>query len=173
MNKSRAQADISSKGGAQRRRFTRHRADLPLTVTVLRQDGYVRLQGRCHEIAEAGLGGVISTALVAGEVVSLEFSIPDVPQPLILRAVVRHRAGLCTVLNSSGRRLSSAAASWHSPGPCQSSPDGFVANLISLSFSLSSAERTIMHNARCSLGPNRAVTGKKNTELLEEELWPL
>jgi hypothetical protein len=93
MNKSRAQADISSKGGAQRRRFTRHRADLPLTVTVLRPDGYVRLQGRCHEIAEAGLGGVISTALVAGEVVSLEFSIPDVPQPLILRAVVRHRAG--------------------------------------------------------------------------------
>ena len=93
MNKSRAQADISSKGGAQRRRFTRHRADLPLTVTVLRQDGYVRLQGRCHEIAEAGLGGVISTALVAGEVVSLEFSIPDVPEPLVLRAVVRHRAG--------------------------------------------------------------------------------
>ncbi len=40
------------------------------------------------------MGGVISTALVAGEVVSLEFSIPDVPQPLILRAVVRHRAGL-------------------------------------------------------------------------------
>jgi len=94
MSKSRSQTDMSSKRGAQRRRFTRHRTDLPLTVTVLRQDGYVRLQGRCHEIAEAGLGGVISTALVAGEVVSLEFSIPDVPQPLILRAVVRHRAGL-------------------------------------------------------------------------------
>jgi PilZ domain-containing protein len=93
MRKSRSQADMSSKNGAQRRRFTRHRADLPLTVTVLRQDGYVQLQGRCHEIAEAGLGGVISTALVAGEVVSLEFSIPDVPQPLVLRAVVRHRAG--------------------------------------------------------------------------------
>ena len=94
MSKSRSQTDMSSKRGAQRRRFTRHRTDLPLTVTVLRQDGYVRLQGRCHEIAEAGLGGVISTALVAGEVVSLEFSIPDVPQPLVLRAVVRHRAGL-------------------------------------------------------------------------------
>ena len=94
MTKSRSRAAMSSKDGAQRRRFTRHRTDLPLTVTVLRQDGYVRLQGRCHEIAEAGLGGVISTALVAGEVVSLEFSIPDVPQPLVLRAVVRHRAGL-------------------------------------------------------------------------------
>jgi hypothetical protein len=39
------------------------------------------------------LGGVISTALVAGEVVSLEFSLPGGPQPLALRAVVRHRAG--------------------------------------------------------------------------------
>src|SRR5437879_12115605 len=93
MTKSRSQLDTSSKQGRQRRRFTRHRTDLPLTVTVLRQDGYVRLQGRCHEIAEAGLGGVISTALVSGEVVSLEFSIPDMVQPLALRAVVRHRAG--------------------------------------------------------------------------------
>jgi hypothetical protein len=93
MTKSGSQTDMSSKRGAQRRRFPRHRTDLPLTVTVLRQDGYARLQGRCHEIAEAGLGGVISTALVAGEVVSLEFSIPDVPEPLVLRAVVRHRAG--------------------------------------------------------------------------------
>ena len=93
MTKSGSQTHMSSKRGAQRRRFSRHRTDLPLTVTVLRQDGYVQLQGRCHEIAEAGLGGVISTALVAGEVVSLEFSIPDVPEPLVLRAVVRHRAG--------------------------------------------------------------------------------
>ena len=93
MAKSRSRAGMSSKDGAQRRRFPRHRTDLPLTVTVLRQDGYVRLQGRCLEIAEAGLGGVISTALVAGEVISLEFSIPDVPEPLLLRAVVRHRAG--------------------------------------------------------------------------------
>ena len=93
MTKSRSQLDTSSKQGRQRRRFTRHRTDLPLIVTVLRQDGYVRLQGRCHEVAEAGLGGVISTALVSGEVVSLEFSIPDVSRPLVLRAVVRHRAG--------------------------------------------------------------------------------
>jgi hypothetical protein len=93
MAKTRSRAGISSKEGAQRRRFPRHRTDLPLTVTVLRQDGYVQLQGRCHEIAEAGLGGVISTALVAGEVVSLEFSLPGVSQQLVLRAVVRHRAG--------------------------------------------------------------------------------
>ena len=94
MTKSRPQFDMSPLRGKQRRRFTRHRTDLPLTVTVLRQEGYSRLQGRCHEIAEAGLGGVISTALSAGEVVSLEFSIPNMPAPLILRAVVRHRAGL-------------------------------------------------------------------------------
>jgi hypothetical protein len=94
MTESRSHFDTSAKRGRQRRRFTRHRTDLPLTVTVLRQEGYSRLQGRCHEIAEAGLGGVISTALGAGEVVSLEFSITQVPEPLVLRAVVRHRAGL-------------------------------------------------------------------------------
>jgi PilZ domain-containing protein len=94
MTKSRSELDMSAKRGRQRRRFPRHRTDLSLTVTVLRQEGYSRLQGRCHEIAEAGLGGVISTALVAGEVVSLEFSIPDMSEPLVLRAVVRHRAGL-------------------------------------------------------------------------------
>jgi len=94
MTKSRSELDMSAKRGRQRRRFPRHRTDLSLTVTVLRQEGYSRLQGRCHEIAEAGLGGAISTALVAGEVVSLEFSIPDMSEPLVLRAVVRHRAGL-------------------------------------------------------------------------------
>ena len=102
MTKSRNRLDMASKQLKQRRRFPRHRTDLPLTVTVLRQDGYVQLQGRCHEIAEAGLGGVISTALVAGEVVSLEFSIPDVPQPLVLRAVVRHRAGFVHGFESTG-----------------------------------------------------------------------
>src|SRR6476469_9665079 len=57
MTKSRSELDMSAKRGRQRRRFPRHRTDLSLTVTVLRQEGYSRLQGRCHEIAEAGLGG--------------------------------------------------------------------------------------------------------------------
>jgi hypothetical protein len=62
-------------------------------VKVLGNDGYVRIHGRCFEIAEAGLGAVITSELVAGEMITLEFSIPDVPQLFVMRAVVRHRMG--------------------------------------------------------------------------------
>ncbi len=77
----------------RKRRFARYRADLPLTVIVLREEGYVRVQGRVSDLAEGGLGGIIGTELVPGEVVSLEFSIPETPASLLLRAVVRYRAG--------------------------------------------------------------------------------
>jgi hypothetical protein len=62
-------------------------------VKVLGKDGYVRIHGRCFEIAEAGLGAVITSELVAGEMITLEFSIPDVPEVFVMRAVVRHRMG--------------------------------------------------------------------------------
>jgi hypothetical protein len=76
------------------RRFARHRADVPLAATVLAQDGYQRFEGRCSEIAVAGLGAVISTTLVVGEIVSLEICLPSPLQNLKLRAVVRRRNGL-------------------------------------------------------------------------------
>jgi hypothetical protein len=74
------------------RRYARYRTDLPLIVKVLGPGGYVRIHGRCFEIAQAGLGAVTTTELVPGEVVSLEFLIPDGPE-LLVRAVVRHRMG--------------------------------------------------------------------------------
>jgi PilZ domain len=79
--------------GLSNRRFARYRTDLPLIVKVLRQDGYLRIHGRCVELAESGLGAVTTSELVPGEIVTLEFSIPNVPEALILRAVVRHRMG--------------------------------------------------------------------------------
>jgi len=75
------------------RRFARYRTELPVIVRVLGEQGYVRVHGRCFEIAEAGLGAVITSELPAGEMVSLEFSIPNAPEPYVLRAVVRHRMG--------------------------------------------------------------------------------
>ncbi len=75
------------------RRFARYRTDLPLIVKVLGQNGYFRVHGRCFEIAEAGLGAVITSELKAGEMVSLEFSVPNLPEPLGVKAVVRHRMG--------------------------------------------------------------------------------
>ena len=62
-------------------------------VKVLSQDGYIRIHGRCFELAEAGLGAVISSELTVGEMATLDFALPDVPEPISVRAVVRHRMG--------------------------------------------------------------------------------
>jgi len=75
------------------RRFARYRTELPVIVKLLGEDGYVRIHGRCFEIAEAGLGAVITSELAAGEMVTLEFSIPEVAEIFVMRAVVRHRMG--------------------------------------------------------------------------------
>jgi len=75
------------------RRFARYRTELPLIVKVLGQNGYMRVHGRCFEINDSGLGAVVTSEFRPGEMVSLEFSIPDVSDALILRAVVRHRMG--------------------------------------------------------------------------------
>ncbi len=75
------------------RRYARYRTEIPVIVKVLTKDEYVRVHGRCFEIAEAGLGAVITSELVAGEIVTLEFSIPEVAEGFILRSVVRHRMG--------------------------------------------------------------------------------
>ncbi len=75
------------------RRYARYRTEVPLIVKMLGREGYVRIHGRCFEIAEAGLGAVITSELGAGEMVTLEFSIPNVAEPFVMRAVVRHRMG--------------------------------------------------------------------------------
>jgi len=75
------------------RRFARYRTELPVIVRVLGQDGYMRVHGRCFEINDSGLGAVVTSEFRPGEMVSLELSIPDVPDIQVLRAVVRHRMG--------------------------------------------------------------------------------
>jgi PilZ domain len=75
------------------RRYARYRTELPVIVKLLGKDGYVRIHGRCFEIAEAGLGAVITSELAAGEMITLEFSIPDISELFVIRAVVRHRMG--------------------------------------------------------------------------------
>jgi hypothetical protein len=54
------------------RRFDRYRTELPLVVKVLGRHGYVRVHGRCFELAEAGLGVVTTSELAVGEMVSVE-----------------------------------------------------------------------------------------------------
>ena len=75
------------------RHYARYRTELPVIVKILGQDGYVRIHGRCFEIAEAGLGAVITSELSPGEMVTLEFSIPGVSEGFVMKAIVRHRMG--------------------------------------------------------------------------------
>ena len=77
----------------RRRRFPRHRADLPLTVTILRDEGYTTVHGRMNDIAEGGLGVLMASELPAGEVVQLEFTLQPNTEPFRARAVVRYRKG--------------------------------------------------------------------------------
>jgi len=77
----------------RRRRFPRHRADLPLTITILSDEGYTTIHGRMNDIAEGGLGVLMASELPAGEVVQVEFMLPPDAEPFRARAVVRYRKG--------------------------------------------------------------------------------
>lgn len=86
-------ANRSAEHKSSTRRYARYRTELPLIVKVLGQEGYVRVHGRCFEVAENGLGAVITSEFRPGEMVSLELSFPEVPELQVIRAVVRHRMG--------------------------------------------------------------------------------
>ena len=77
----------------RRRRHARYYAQFPVGVTLLGGDGYKRLEAHCKDLSEAGIGILVADELVMGEVASLEFSLPDVPSPWEVRAVLRHRRG--------------------------------------------------------------------------------
>ena len=76
------------------RRYPRYRTDFPLKVTVLRDDGYAELQGRCGDLGEGGFGAVLNAELSPGEVISLDFTLPQGEALLEVRAIVRYRKGL-------------------------------------------------------------------------------
>jgi c-di-GMP-binding flagellar brake protein YcgR len=76
------------------RRHPRYRADIPVKVTVLGDDGYAELQGRCGDLGEGGFGAVLNAELSAGEVISLEFTLPEGDALSEVRAIVRYRKGL-------------------------------------------------------------------------------
>lgn len=78
---------------ASTRRVARYRTEFAVIARVLVADEYVTVAGRCFEIGEMGLGAVIARELPAGEMVSLELSLPQLHQAEPLRAVVRHRMG--------------------------------------------------------------------------------
>ncbi len=54
---------------------------------------YVKIEGRCRDLSEAGIGILLPTELASGEVAGVSFCLPGSSVAWDLRAVVRHRRG--------------------------------------------------------------------------------
>jgi|ERR1700757_190101 PilZ domain len=76
------------------RRYERHRADVPVKASLLRESGYVELGGRCGDLGHGGMGVVLTGEVMKDEVLSVEFRLPTSPENLVVRAIVRYRKGL-------------------------------------------------------------------------------
>ena len=84
---------LKSKQRGWRRRHERYRADFPIKATLLREEGYLEIQGRCSDIGQGGMGTVLTTEVPKGEVLSLQFQLPGCEKELVVSAAVRYRKG--------------------------------------------------------------------------------
>jgi PilZ domain len=76
------------------RRFPRHALDVRVSVHAFRDGESVSFWGRTSELGEDGIGATLTGELQAGEVISMELSLPMAPFPIKFRALVRYRDGL-------------------------------------------------------------------------------
>jgi len=84
----------AAKAQQRLRRFSRHRFDVRIQVSVFREGLTTTCWGRTNELGEDGIGATLSGELQAGEVVSVQFPIPLPPHLIKVRAVVRYSDGL-------------------------------------------------------------------------------
>ena len=84
---------VQESGGA-RRRYARYHLSVPFELAVFRPSSVICLSGQAQEVGEGGLSGLLSGAVLPGERVELSILLPVSPEPLNLRAVVRHHADL-------------------------------------------------------------------------------
>jgi TonB family protein len=77
-----------------RRRYARYHLSVPFELAVFRPSTVMCLSGQAEEVGEGGLRGLLSGAVLPGERVELSIVLPGSPEPLNMRAVVRHHAGL-------------------------------------------------------------------------------
>ena len=75
------------------RRYPRYRSDFAVMTSVFAGTQYQKLEGRCRDLSEAGMGVLLAAELPMGEVVSLNFSLPGSTDNWEIRAVLRHRRG--------------------------------------------------------------------------------
>jgi protein TonB len=78
----------------QRRNSPRHPISVPLDVILLRSGVPENLPGRCTDLSEGGVGGMIAGELSVGQHVAVELRIPKVGVPVRARALVRYQGEL-------------------------------------------------------------------------------
>jgi hypothetical protein len=76
------------------RRYSRHRLDARIQISVFRDGATTSLWGRTSELGQDGVGATLSAELKVGEVVSMEFPIPVPPYFMKVRAIARYCEGL-------------------------------------------------------------------------------
>ena len=76
---------------AAARKAPRYKLSVPAELTVLRSGVPDGIPGRTHEVGEGGLGVVVSSQLLPGEAVRVEFLLPHITTPVRATAVVRYK----------------------------------------------------------------------------------
>ena len=82
---------ITTEPERRHRRFPRYRTNFPVSVELLLEKGYQRLDGQCKDLSIAGIGALLAEELATGEVLALTFSLPVSAVVWHVRTVVRHR----------------------------------------------------------------------------------
>lgn len=79
---------------APRRGSPRYPVNVALDVIVLRFGVPENLPGRCTDLSEGGVGGMVAGELAAGQQVAVELRLPNVGVPVRARALVRYQGRL-------------------------------------------------------------------------------
>src|SRR5258708_26872038 len=70
----------------RQRRYPRFRSEFPVSVSLFSGKEHEKLSAHCRDLSQGGIGVLIPAELNVGEVASLVFSLPTLPQPSDLRA---------------------------------------------------------------------------------------
>jgi c-di-GMP-binding flagellar brake protein YcgR len=77
----------------RKRRYPRYRSEFPVTVILFSGEEHERIDAHCRDLSQGGIGVLIAADLRVGEVASLAFSLPNMPDSWDVRAVLRCRRG--------------------------------------------------------------------------------
>ncbi len=89
----RAVRSVNARRERRRRRHTRYRDAFRVKVTHLVGNTYHTTEGHCRDLSEGGIGLLLATDLEGGDVVILNFTLPESGEAWEMSGVVRHRRG--------------------------------------------------------------------------------